>query len=224
MPFFFFLSSLIVFLIGTLTPIHRSEAKTPTAQVYQGVASPISPSVQKRMVNVSWRPNCPVALEGLSYLQMSHWGLDGKIHQGEMVVAKEVADEVIAVFKDLFTHKFPINRMRLVSDYGGNDESSMQANNTSAFNCRWVTGKKNVFSKHSYGRAIDINPLINPYVSKRGVEPRSGAPYADRSQKHPGMIFRGDVCHQAFISRDWTWGGTWRSLKDYQHFEKGKKK
>ena len=106
--------------------------------------------------------------------------------------------------------------MRLVDDFGGQDLASMQANNTSAFNCRNVAGTSSL-SWHAYGLAIDINPLVNPYVTQRGVSPPEGAPYVDRASTTPGLITPGDVVTTAFEQAGWSWGGTWRS-PDYQHF------
>jgi hypothetical protein len=109
--------------------------------------------------------------------------------------------------------------MRLVDDYGGGDRRSMAANNTSAFNCRSVVGRPGVWSQHSYGWAIDINPVQNPFVMSGGtVLPPAGEAYVDRSRRAPGMIHRGDVVYRAFASIGWEWGGDWSSSKDYQHF------
>jgi hypothetical protein len=204
---------------------HHLEAARESSQVrggadYEGSRGPVPKGLREKMLNVSWRPGCPVALAELSYLQMSHWGFDGQIHRGKMVVHKGLADEVLAIFKDLFEAHFPIEKMHLVSDYGGSDDASMRDNNTSAFNCRWVTGKKGIYSKHSYGRAIDINTFVNPYVGKGGVQPKSALAYVDRTKMHQGMIRKEDVCYRAFAIRGWFWGGEWRTVKDHQHFEK----
>lgn len=172
------------------------------------------------MKKYSWHEGCPISIEQLRLLQLSHLGYDNKIHQGELVVHQDVAEETLEIFKTLFSEGFQIEKMKLVDEYKGNDEESMNANNTSAFNCRVVTGKQNVFSKHSYGRAIDINPLTNPYVKGNLVLPKAGKKYRDRSQKQKGMILKNDSSYQAFTQKNWIWGGNWNSLKDYQHFEK----
>jgi hypothetical protein len=135
-----------------------------------------------------------------------------------MVVHADVADAVVGVFKRLLDTGYPIERMVLVDAYGGSDDASMAANNTSAFNCRQVTGGGR-WSEHAYGKAIDINPVQNPYVSGSGnAQPPAGAPFVDRSRTDPGVIHAGDAVVQAFGAIGWGWGGSFNSIKDYQHF------
>jgi hypothetical protein len=166
----------------------------------------------------SWHPGCPVAIEDLRLLSLEYFGFDGRVHTGEMVVHREVARDVVTVFGKLFHAKFPIRRMRLVDDYGGDDDRSMAADNTSGFNCRPVTGGAS-WSEHAYGRAIDVNPIQNPYVTVAGtIEPPAGASFVDRSLRAKGMINAGDVVVGAFASVGWGWGGTWSNPTDYQHF------
>lgn len=148
---------------------------------------------------------------------MSHWNYAGSVSTGKLVVAAGLANQVVDIFRDLYDARFPIERMELVDKYNGDDDQSMAANNTSAFNCRLVTGGSS-YSEHSYGRAIDVNPLVNPYVKGSTVLPPAGSAYVDRSLDAPGMIHANDEVVQAFASRGWIWGGTWSSLKDYQHF------
>ena len=136
---------------------------------------PVPEAVAVRMRQHSWREGCPTAIEDLALLRLSHFGFDRAVHQGELVVHKDLADEVVAIFKALFEQRFPVEKMRLVDDYQGDDEASMADNNTSAFNCRFVPGKPGVFSKHSQGRAIDINPRVNPMVTGQAVMPPAGA-------------------------------------------------
>lgn len=165
----------------------------------------------------SWSPGCPVSVEDLRILTLSHWGYDGKVRNGKLVVAATQVGAMTTVFQILYDARFPIERMELIEEYGGDDNASMAANNTSAFNCRPVTGGSS-YSEHSYGHAIDINPLVNPYVKGSTVLPPGGAPYTDRSQDATGMIHAGDEVVTAFSGVGWVWGGTWTSLKDYQHF------
>jgi hypothetical protein len=167
----------------------------------------------------SWHEGCPVPLEDLRLLTLSFWGYDGRPHTGEMVVHADVSKDVVRVFRRLFDARYPIRRMRLVDEYGAVDDRSMAANNTSGFNCRWRAGSPGVWSEHAFGRAIDVNPLVNPYVTSDGfVDPASGRPYADRSRHDEGMIHDGDIVVRAFASIGWEWGGDWTSIKDYQHF------
>jgi hypothetical protein len=165
----------------------------------------------------SWRVGCPVPLQDLRYLLIDHWGFDGRESRGEVVVHADWADEVVEVFEVLFDERFPIERMVLVDDFGGDDLASMEANNTSAFNCRVAQGSTR-WSEHAYGRAIDINPVQNPYVSGSVVLPTSGRAYLDRTLDEVGMIHAGDAVVSAFASIGWEWGGDWITLKDWQHF------
>ncbi|MCZ7536488.1 MAG: M15 family metallopeptidase [Acidimicrobiia bacterium] len=165
----------------------------------------------------SWRPGCPVPLEDLRLVRLSHWDFDGAVTTGELVVHRDVADDVVAVFAELFDARFPVMRMELVDVYGADDDLSTAANNTSAFNCRAVTGGAR-WSEHSYGTAIDINPVQNPYVSNGSVLDPHAAPYLDRSLGAPGMILEGDVGVAAFAEIGWEWGGDWTEPIDYQHF------
>jgi hypothetical protein len=179
----------------------------------------IRPVTAGRLGN-SWHEGCPVGPDQLRLITLSHLGFDGAVHRGELVVNADRAFEVARTFADLYFGRFPIERMETVEKYNSDDDASMAANNTSAFNCRAITGGT-AWSNHSYGRAIDINTVQNPYISGSGaVYPPNGAPYVDRTQNVPGMIHAGDVTERAFASRGWTWGGSWDTPIDYQHFEK----
>src|SRR6266540_437405 len=149
---------------------------------------------------------------------VDHWGFDGRVHRGELVVQRRYAAPLLRVLASLFADRFPIARMRLVDAYRGDDDLSVAANNTSAFNCRPVAGTSH-WSEHAYGRAIDLNPVQNPYVTAGGrVTPPAAGPYADRSRRAPGTIHGGDATVRAFASIGWGWGGLWHAAKDYQHF------
>jgi poly-gamma-glutamate synthesis protein (capsule biosynthesis protein) len=169
----------------------------------------------KQRLAYTWRRGCPVPRRDLRYVQLSYVGFDGAAYQGELVLHEDVAADVVGVFERLYDTRFPIRRMRLVDDYGGSDARSMAANNTSAFNCRRTTGGSS-WSEHSYGRAVDINPVQNPYVYRGDVQPPRGASYVDRSPLREGMVTR--AVRRAFRQVGWQWGGAWTSRKDYQHF------
>lgn len=186
--------------------------------------------------------NWPVQPKDLSYLTISHWGYDGYIHVGHMIVHTVVAQEVLDIFKELFDKQFPIERMKLIDEYDANDDLSMEANNTSAFCCRCITDKPGVFSNHSYGLAIDVNPCTNPYIKWSSekhewiVYPATGRQFVDlpvdgnsfpiRTESYLGIIIEGGLCCQAFEAHGWDWGGYWtlethgKNYKDYQHFAK----
>ncbi|MDP8976705.1 MAG: M15 family metallopeptidase [Actinomycetota bacterium] len=184
---------------------------------FRGSAQPIDAATRSRMTS-SWRPGCPVPIEDLRLLSLDHWGFDGGVRRGELVVHRGHAGRVLAAMGRLFEARFPIERMELVDAYGGDDDRSMAANNTSAFNCRAVSGRPGVWSQHSYGWAVDVNPVQNPFMSGGRVSPPAGATYANRSARRPGMIHSGDAAVRAFASVGWGWGGNWGSSKDYQHF------
>jgi hypothetical protein len=154
----------------------------------------------------------------LRLIHVSYHGFDGKDHTGKLVAHKRAVKALVRALRSMYRNGFKIRKMFLVDRYGGSDRRSMRADNTSAFNCRRVSGTDR-WSEHAYGRAIDINPVENPYVASDGtVSPRRGAPYADRSKHKKGMIHRGGATVRAFARQDWGWGGNWNSSKDYQHF------
>jgi len=166
----------------------------------------------------SWRPGCPVAPDGLRLLRISHWGFDDQAHVGSLVVAVSVTDAVLEVFRTLYDARFPIRRMELVDVYGSDDDASMAADNTSAFNCRpAVAAGPAHWSNHAYGLAIDVNPVENPYLLGGEVLPPAGADYLDRAVNRPGMAVDGGVLTSAFAAAGWSWGGLWAN-PDYQHF------
>ncbi len=155
----------------------------------------------------------------LRYLEVLHIGFDGEIHKGELIVHQAIAEEVLEIFKELYYISFPIEKMKAIHHYDNSDESSMEDNNTSAFNFRMITNGS-IPSNHAYGLAIDINPKINPYVYAHKVLPSNGTEYANRNQDIPGMITADSEVCKIFKKLGWTWGGDWDQPKDYQHFEK----
>jgi hypothetical protein len=173
--------------------------------------------VTKAQLPYSWRPGCPVAPAQLRRIRLSYWGFDGRAHTGALDVHAEVVQGVVQVFRRLYAARFPIRRLRPVDAYGGNDDRSMAADNTSAFNCRRVEGSSR-WSAHAFGKAIDVNPVENPYVAGGRVQPPAGRAYLDRSRFRRGMIVRDGLVVRAFAAVGWSWGGRWRSTPDYQHF------
>ena len=193
---------------------------------YRSSISSITPEIKKRMIKGnSWREGCPVALEDLRYLRIRHIDFDGEEQMGEMIVHKEVSVEATEIFEALYKAGYPIKKMRLVSDYKGNDWQSIESDNTSAFNCRPATGSK-AWSKHSYGKAIDINPIENPYISRKGyISHKASQIYRKRvhqksTSADKAVLSKGDKAVQIFKKYGWEWGGDWSGVKDYQHFSK----
>ena len=167
----------------------------------------------------SWHRGCPVAPAQLRRLRVSYWGFDRRAHTGTLVVNAGAVRPLTHVFARLYAKRFPIRRMRPIDAYGGNDERSLAADNTAAFNCRYAvaSGPKR-WSAHAYGFAIDVNPVENPYLLNGRVHPRAGRVYLDRSRVRRGMAVRGGLLVRAFASVGWRWGGRWAGSPDYQHF------
>jgi len=186
----------------------------------------IDKSIENRMIKGhSWHKGCPVGLNDLRYLHIKYLNFDGVTKMGEMVVHKEVADEVVEIFQMLYSIGYPIHKMKLVSDYKGSDWQSIEADNTSAFNCRHATGSKN-WSKHSYGKAIDLNSIENPYISRSGrIVHKASLQYRKRQHKNhtpadKAVLLKNDKAVKIFKKHGWKWGGDWHGVKDYQHFNK----
>lgn len=190
-------------------------------------SEPISDAVFKRMQGKSWKADCPLKRSDFRYLKMLHRNANGKPQRGEMVVNARIAGKVLKIFRHLYDAGYRIDRMVLIDNYDADDEKSMSANNTSAFNFRYKTGSKTEISKHGLGLAIDINTLYNPYVKRLSdgswrVVPAAGRRYAfdrDKRRDIPCKIDRTDLACRLFRQAGFRWGGAWRTLKDYQHFE-----
>jgi hypothetical protein len=181
--------------------------------------APVVRSVGAAELGASWRPDCPIGPEKLRAVDLDHVGPTGAHRRGTLIVRDDAADDVIAVFRALYAARFPISAMRPVSEFDGDDDASMAAGNTSAFNCRVVTGGTG-WSRHAFGTAIDLNPVENPYVAGAVVLPPAGVDYVDRDGYHPAMIRPGDIVTRSFDEVGWRWGGDYVSLADYQHFER----
>jgi hypothetical protein len=204
----------VVVSLALLGAAASSARTTP----FRGSVSEIPASLRETMTGVSWRPGCPVPLSDLRLVRASHWGFDGRVHAGRIVVHREVARDVLGVLRRLYAARFPIRRMIPVDAYGASDFRSIEADNTSAFNCRPVEGT-NRWSEHAYGRAIDLNPIENPYVYADGTTShRASRPYLRRSPYRAGMAVEGGAVVRAFDAVGWGWGGRWPGVKDYQHF------
>ena len=173
------------------------------------------------MTGVTWHVGCPVPLGDLRALTLSYWGFDGLAHVGHLVVHRDAVVSITRVFATLFAARFPIDKTVPIEAYGGDDDASTKDNNTSTFNCRPAFGATTGFSQHALGRAVDINPVQNPYVRSDGttLDPYAQR-FADRSlvANEPGVITISGTVVRAFAAQHWGWGGRFRSVKDYQHF------
>ncbi len=167
----------------------------------------------------SWHRGCPVAPSQLRRLRLTYWGFDGTAHTGALVLNRDAVADVTRVFARLYAARFPIRRMRPIDAYRANDERSLAADNTSAFNCRYaIAPGPRRWSAHAYGEAIDVDPVENPYLEGGRVHPRAGHAYLDRAKVRPGMAVRGGLLVRAFAAVGWSWGGRWAGSPDYQHF------
>lgn len=202
----------------------KNDWALPTDSISLSI-KPIDNSISKRIAGKSWETSCPITLEDLCYLTIPYWGYDDKAHLGEMIVHKNVAQEVVDIFQELYETKFPIERISLIDDYyipgrtkGEVDDASMAANNSSGFFFRYI-GKTTIVSEHGLGTAIDINPRVNPFVRGNYVCPSASKEYCDRTRKDiKGLLTEDSVCVKAFKKRGWNWGGNWKKVQDYQHF------
>lgn len=185
--------------------------------------SEITEDIFARMQGKSYKEDCTVPREDLRYVHVRHMGFDGEVKDGELVVNKAIADDVLAIFEELYKADYPIEKVRLVDEYDADDEASMSDNNSSAFNFRFISHTTRI-SKHGLGMAVDINTRYNPYVKtvdgKLSIEPANGADYVDRSKDFPHKIDHEDLCYKLFKEHGFTWGGDWTHSKDYQHFER----
>jgi hypothetical protein len=214
-------------LVDPVTPLAGNPTATPAAPEgqprprFEGGVFRIGPFLRERLVGRNWHPGCPVGIEDLRHVRVSHWNLEGHVRTGPLIVHEDVASDVLWVFRRLFAARFPIRHIALPPRYRPPERRDWFSTHdrSSSFNCRPATGNPGSLSHHSYGWAIDINPLENPYVDSDGsVLRRAAKPYTDRSRREPGMIHPGDIVVRSFARIGWEWGGDWVTLKDYMHF------
>lgn len=176
----------------------------------------IGPAVRARM-GTTWERGCPVPLSSLRYLRVTFRGFDGRAHTGELVVHREEAAGVVSVFRELFRVGYPIEAMRLPRSADLTARPTGDGNGTAGMVCR-ASRSSTEWSEHAYGRAIDVNPFMNPYQRGDLVLPERASSYLDRSWVRPGMVTADGVVVRAFARIGWTWGGTFTSVRDYMHF------
>ena len=182
----------------------------------------ISDEVFVKIQGKSFKENCTIPRSDLRHLHLLHKDLNGTSLEGEMICNKKIAEILLEIFKKLYQANYPIEKIRLVDEYDADDEKSMSDNNSSCFNFRFISHTTTV-SKHGAGLAVDINPLYNPYYKtvkgKPNVEPFNGAAYLDRKKDFPYKIDHNDLAFKLFSEAGFEWGGDWKGVKDYQHFE-----
>ena len=185
---------------------------------------PLSDEIIGRIYGISYKTDCPVPYEELRYVHILHINFENEVTEGELICNRDIAQDMVEIFYELFLQNYQIERVKLVDEYQADDKLSMIDNNTSCFNYRTVEGTNSI-SKHGLGLAIDINPFYNPYVTKNNdgtnyVSPPGSEIYVDRTQDFPHKITENDLCYQLFTEHGFLWGGHWKYTKDYQHFYK----
>ncbi len=185
---------------------------------------PLPDEIFKVMQGKSYKANCTVPRSDLRFITCLHKDAEGRTIVGELVVNKSIAADVLEIFRKLYEASYPIERMRLIDYWDADDERSMTDNNSSGFNFRFATNSTTVVSLHGRGLAIDINTRYNPYYKKLAngkelVEPANGKAYVNRTKAFKYKIEKGDLCYRLFKAKGFTWGGEFKSCKDYQHFE-----
>lgn len=183
---------------------------------------PIPDDIFEKMQGKSYKENCTVPREELRYLHILHVSFDNNAHEGELIVNKRIAEDVLDIFKELYKAGYQIEKVRLIDEYNAQDELSMRDNNSSAFNFRYIS-YSTTLSKHAMGLAVDINTLYNPYIKqvdgRLNIEPANAVQYVDRNRQFPHKIDHQDLCYKLFTKYGFEWGGDWEDSKDYQHFE-----
>lgn len=183
---------------------------------------PIPDDIFEKMQGKSYKENCTVPRKELRYLHILHVGFDNNTHEGELIVNKRIAEDVLDIFKELYKAGYQIEKVRLIDEYNAQDELSMRDNNSSAFNFRYIS-YSTTLSKHAMGLAVDINTLYNPYIKqvdgRLNIEPANAVQYVGRNRQFPHKIDHDDLCYKLFTKHGFEWGGDWEDSKDYQHFE-----
>jgi hypothetical protein len=214
-----FPSSRSVRVVTRGVPASAVEVSAGAVVTIRAALNPKVYAVTASMVPKTYRSGCPVKPASLRLLTLNYWGFDGLVHKGELIVRDAAVQKMITAWTATFNAHFPVHRMLRVDVFGGSDIRSMAADNTSAFNCRQVTGNPYALSPHSYGFAIDINTLENPYLAANNVwYPSNGLAYRDRSNSRPGMLFSGSTPTKSLKAQGYLWGAIWRQ-PDYQHFQ-----
>ncbi len=204
--------------VSTATSQHATPTPTKSASPKPRGFSAKVAKVSRSTLRYSWHSGCPVGVADLRLIDMTYWGMDKKPHNGQLVVQADVASKIVKVFHRLYDERYPIRRMVLVDRYKGSDFQSIEADNTSAFNCRNATGSSS-WSQHAYGHAVDVNTCENPYVHPNGhIEHPRCVKYGNRKRHDPGLIHADDKVVRAFRSVGWGWGGSWGGPWDFQHF------
>lgn len=211
--------------LNTVTSFESDESVLNRITYMEGFYyEPLSEEITSRIYGKSYKEDCPVSYDDLRYLSIQYYNFSHEIETGELICNKAIAEDLAEIFYELYVNGYEIEKVRLIDEYDADDVLSMSDNNTSCFNYRTVDGT-NKISKHGLGLAIDINPFYNPYVKKNRdgspyISPAGSEIYADRTINFPHKIDENDICYKIFTEHGFSWGGHWKSVKDYQHFFK----
>ncbi|HSK95436.1 MAG TPA: M15 family metallopeptidase [Euzebyales bacterium] len=197
--------------------VERGVLKRRPIPAYSSAVTAVPQAMRAAMTGISWHRGCPVPIDKLALLTVTHWDFNAEPRRGHLIVARSAAADLAGVFRRIYTARFQIEHIRPLHTYGGRELASLNGNNTSAFDCRPVTGGSS-WSEHSYGTAVDINPRQNPYIKGALLLPADSRPWVARTPVRRGMISPTGPVTRAFKAIGWGWGGDYRSLKDYQHF------
>lgn len=212
-------SSRTIALAALVTCVFGASTAAAAVPEFRYRVSRLSAEQRSAMTPSVWRRGCPVSLGSLRLVAVRRWDFRGRTRVGRVVVHHSVARDTVRIFRRMYVTRFPIRYMTPIERFGGSDFRSIQADNTSAFNCRYVAGTRR-WSNHAYGTAIDINPIENPYVTVAGtVSHPASRRYITRIPRRGVLLARGSVV-RGFRALGWDWGGLWRGAKDYQHFSK----
>jgi D-alanyl-D-alanine carboxypeptidase-like protein len=193
-------------------------------QPFQSAVAPLSPQLRAQLNGPYWRSACPVALSNLRVLTVSHWDFNGRTTTGQLIVNRRAAWPLANVFRRLHELRFRIRHLRLADAYGPESGKPADDDISGSFECRQAvpspcsggTGT-GTWSMHTFGLAVDLNPIENPYVGCGRVSHRTSRPYLNRTRIRPGMVTPAVI--KAFASIGWSWGGAWAgNTKDYMHF------
>lgn len=206
----------IFLILWLLQPIYLLAS---TSIIPKGKILHIPTNFIYKMQTTTWHTGCPIAPQKLRQVYVPYWGFDNKYHLGTFIVHHKIAKQVLKIFTYLAEQHFAIRSIIPIEYFAGNDQDSMAEDNTSAFNCRLLTGSESRYSIHSYGLAIDINPKENPYVLGSTIYPAAGLQFINRKTAREGMITKEGIVYKIFHAYQWNWGGDYKKMHDYQHME-----
>lgn len=189
----------------------------------------LSDEIKDRITGISYPAddsNIQISYDDLRYVSVKYYDFYDEVQTGEIICNKLIAQDIVDIFYELYLNGYQIEKIKLIDEYGGDDTLSMEDNNTSSFNYRVVENTSSL-SKHALGLAIDINPFYNPYLVYGGnpdgtdyISPKGSESFVNRDLDFSHKIDRNDLCYKLFKAHGFTWGGDWKSCKDWQHFQK----